>query len=105
MAKTLDDILAAQGAAFTKITAIQTVDGAVFALVDHLKVQLTDLQVALDAAIAAQDMEKIQQVSDNMDAINAALDAQAAAEAVVAGTVAEQPPVEEPPVEEPAPVE
>lgn len=88
MAKSLDDILGAQAATMTKITAMKTVDDGISALVTSQKTTLADLQAQLDAAIAAGDMAKVQTVSDNMDAINAALDAQAAAEAVVAGTPA-----------------
>lgn len=86
MAKTLDDILADQATALTKITSIGTVDEGIAALVTSQKQTMTDLAAQLAAAIAAGDPAKVQQVADNMQAINDALDARAAAEAVVAGT-------------------
>lgn len=84
MAKTLDDILTAQAATLTKITAMKTVDDGIAAFVTQQKQNYTDLKAQLDAAVAANDPAKLQAVGDNMDAINAALDAQAVAEAVVA---------------------
>lgn len=88
MAKTLDDILAAQSATLAKMTAMKTVDDSIAALVTSQKQTLTDLKGQLDAAIASNDPTKLQQVADNMDAINAQLDAQAATEAAVANTPA-----------------
>lgn len=84
--KSLDDILADQATALTKITGLATVDEGIAALVTSQKQTMTDLAAQLAAAVAAGDPAKVQQVADNMQAINDALDARAAAEAVVAGT-------------------
>lgn len=88
MAKTLDDVLADQQTALTKITAIETVEDSIAALVASQKQTLADLQAQLAEAIAAGDPAKVQQVADNMAAINAALDAEAAKQAVITNTPA-----------------
>lgn len=86
MAKTLDDILAAQAATLTKVTAETDAVTAIASFVTGLKQSITDLQAQL--AAAGTDPAKLQAVSDNMDKINAGLDANAVAEAAVTNTPA-----------------
>lgn len=86
MAKTLDDILADQEAALTKLAGLKTVEDGVAQVVTAQKQTLTDVQAQLAAAIASNDPAKIQQVADNMAAINAAIDVSATTEAAIANT-------------------
>lgn len=86
MAKSLDDILADQQTALNKLTNLKTVEDGIAQVVTAQKQTLTDLQAQLAAAIASNDPAKVQQVADNMAAINAAIDVAATTEAAIANT-------------------
>lgn len=86
MAKSLDDILAAQATALDKITAETEVDKAIAAAFTADRQTIVDLRAQLAAAIAANDPAKLQAVADNMDAILAAQDVEAKTKAVLDNT-------------------
>lgn len=90
MAKTLDDILGAQKSILDTITEDTSLDNSIAAILDSDRQTIADLKTQLDVAIAANDPAKMQEVSDNMDAILAAMvqNRDAAKAAVTANTPA-----------------
>lgn len=86
----LDDILAAQQVALQKIADNTSLDASIKALVDQQKQQIADL--IAQVAAAGSDPAKLAQALANAQAINAAIDADTAASAVVASTPVAPPP-------------
>lgn len=86
--KTLDEIVAAQAAALTEITAETDLDKAIAAAFTADRQTIVDLRAQLAEAIASGDPVKIAQIGDNMDAIIAAIDVNKRAKAVLDNTAA-----------------
>lgn len=86
MAATLQDILDKSSRALTTATNAATLTSAIKIVLDAEVAKIADLQARLDEAIASGDMAKVQEISDNMDALIAAQDSDAAAKAILAGT-------------------
>jgi len=84
MADQLDNILAAQQETLAKVAANTTLDGSIKTLVEAQKQQIADL--IAQVAASAGDPAKLDQVLANAKAINDAVDADAAASAVLDNT-------------------
>lgn len=86
-AMTLQDILDKQTASLQKANDALTLTAAIKVIDEKNTATIADLKVQLQAAIdAGGSPAQIQQIADNMDAIIAAQDSNAAAEAALAGT-------------------
>lgn len=88
MAKTIKEVDAQVDALIEKVTANTQLDTAIADYVNGLKAANTQLQEELAAAIAANDPEAIQAVSDKLATLNEKMDGDTAASAVMEGTSA-----------------
>lgn len=86
------ELLAKAQQILTKATANTDALTSIAGVIDDQKALIADLKSQLDAAIASGDPVATQAASDALDQGIAALDAQAAAEAALAGTPAATPP-------------
>lgn len=78
----LDAILSFQDETLAKVRRNRDYDASIAELVKGQKQTITDLKGQLDAAVQANDMTKVQAISDKMDEISAAIDEDEAVSAV-----------------------